>query len=108
MPIVGGRIELVVQAPSLAAKVREREAHVALALVGRIVDGGHEAFARGTLPGKGQEAVMGPVAVPGWGATEKLPVAVAEGRLPQQCKKSFVEDVQFLTPWFVRASSEMR
>jgi hypothetical protein len=52
---------------------------VALALVGGVVDGHDEPLS--TLPGKNQEAIVGPVAFPGGDASEQLPSAVTHRRL---------------------------
>src|SRR5262245_24646739 len=96
MPVVGGGGELIFKSPFLAAEVREGQADVALALVGGIVHGDHEALVLGPLPGKDQKAIMGPVAVPAGSAFEKLPLAVTKRRLPQEGQKAIIEIVQAL------------
>src|SRR3954466_5409948 len=57
VPVVNGLRQLILQAPFLAAQVRERKADVALALIGGVVDGHDEAVALAALPGERQEAV---------------------------------------------------
>src|SRR5215471_20863118 len=55
--VVGRLADPVLEPPASAPEVREGQPHVALALVGRVVDGDEQPFAGRVLPGKGHEAV---------------------------------------------------
>src|SRR5579863_4434001 len=81
VPLVPGRAELILQLPCPSGNIRKRQADMTLAVVGGIVYNDHERISPWVLPGERHEAVVGPVAVPGRCAFEKLPIAVAHGRL---------------------------
>src|SRR4051812_4206780 len=77
--VIGRGAEEVPQAPGLAAEVREGEREVALALVLGVVHRDHHPLSARALPGGRDEAVVGPVAVPGGPALDQLPAAVPHG-----------------------------
>ncbi len=77
VPLVGGVTEQILSRHCAVAEVCKRQPHVALALVGRVVHRHQQPLATGALPGKGQEAIPRPVALPGRSALEQLPFAVA-------------------------------
>jgi len=79
---------------------------VALTLVGSVVDGHDQPL--GTLPGKNQEAIVCPVAVPRRRAFEELPLPIAEGRLAQRREKTVVELAHLLIDRLIRAAAEVR
>ena len=107
LPIVRGITDQILQPPAAVAKVRKRQPHVTLALVGGIVHRHQQPLATGALPGKGQKAIAGPVAVPGGRAFEQLPLAVAHGRLTQHGQQPVVELFQPLVDRFLRTSNQM-
>src|SRR5262245_39366793 len=76
-----------------------------LALIGSVVDGDDHSL--GAAPGKNQEAIVSPVAVPAGRAFEQLPLAIAHGRLPQDVVKPVVELPQLLVRGFVWSSGQM-
>src|SRR4051794_14291656 len=80
VPIIAGRVELILQAPFVAGQVAPRQADMALTLIRRIIDGNDEPFVTGSLPSGGDKAVVCPVAFPARLAFEKLPLTVAHGR----------------------------
>src|SRR5262249_32959529 len=98
----------IFEAPFLAADIRERQAHVALTLVGGVVDRDCEALALLPLPRERQKTIVRPVAVPGGGAVQKLPLAVAKRRLTQQDEQTLVEFVQLPIDLLARPSAQMR
>ena len=99
--------EQVLKPPLAVAEVRERQPDIALALVGGIVHRHQQSVCTGTVPGKGQEAIPGPVAVPGGDAFEQLPLAVAHHWMAEYGQQSVVKLFQMLVDGFVRASDQM-
>ena len=71
LPVIRGMTEQVPKPPLAVAEVRERQPDIALALIGGIVHRHQQSVCTGTVPGKGQEAIPGPVAVPGGDAFEQ-------------------------------------
>src|SRR5262249_5525838 len=77
LAVICGMTEQVLKPPLAITEVRERQLDITLALVGGIVHRHQQSVCTGAVPGKGQEAVPGPVAIPGRDAFEQLPLAVA-------------------------------
>src|SRR5688572_13283184 len=73
MPVKAGVAQLIAQLPLFATQVVERQTHMALALVGGVVDSNDDPLGTDAMPGIGDETVVGPVAVPGGNAIEQLP-----------------------------------
>src|ERR1700730_18106325 len=107
VPLVPSRAELILQLPFLAGEIRKRQPNKTLALVGGIVDGGHERFALRSLPAENQEAIVRRVPFPGRGAFKQLPLAVANARLTKHGKQAVVKLFQLLIDGFLRASNEV-
>ena len=63
--VVDGVAQLILKPPGVPLEVGERQSRVTLALVWRVVRSNHNALVAGALPGKGDEIVRGPIAVPG-------------------------------------------
>src|SRR5262249_12854425 len=106
--VVDGCRELILEAPLPAIEIRERQPHVALALVGGIVDGHQQALAARTLPGEGHETVPRPVSLPRWQTLEQLPLTLAGNRLAQHAKKAIVKLLHLLVHGFSRTATQMR
>ena len=96
---------MILEFELLSAKVRKRKADAALALVGSVVDGHDEPLS--SLPGKNQEAIVGPVAFPGGDAFEKLPSSVAHRRLPQHVQQPLVKLTDHLVDRLIRAATKV-
>src|SRR5262245_15515286 len=87
MPVVSVRSQLIFDPPFFAPKIGERKTNVALALIAGIIHDNQKSFARGPLPGKGKETIVGPVAVPAWHALKKLPLTISKDRQPENAEK---------------------
>ena len=61
--------------PAAFPQFGEREPHVTLSLIPRIVHRHHQANLAGEAPGECQHAVHGPIALPGGSALQQLPLA---------------------------------
>ena len=97
---------MILEFESLSAKVRNTKADVALALVGGVVDGHDEPLS--TLPGKNQEAIVGPVAFLGGDASEQLPSAVTHRRLTQHVQQPLVKLTNCLVDRLIGAATQVR
>src|SRR5262249_39545944 len=91
VPVVDLRTQQVLKPPLAASQTRERQPNVALALVRGVVHGREQPLLPGPLPGEDQEAIARPVAIPGGGAFEQLPTALAHQRLAEYGKQPLVE-----------------
>src|SRR5437016_162164 len=80
---------------------------MALALVRRIVHRHQQPLVTSALPGKNQETIPGPVAIPSGNAFEQLPLAVAHSRMAQHRKQPIVKLFKFLIDRLVRPSNQM-
>src|SRR5437762_1138399 len=65
LPRVRRVTDHILESPLAVAEIRERQPHVTLTLVGGVVHRHQQALAARALPGKGQEALPSPIAVPG-------------------------------------------
>src|SRR4030095_3258962 len=99
--------EQVLQPPLAVAKVCERQPDITLAPVGGIVHRHQQSVCPWVVPGKGQEAIPGPVAVPGGYTFEQLPLAVAHHWMAEYGQQPVVKLFQMLVDGFVRASDKM-
>src|SRR5262245_32295291 len=99
--------EQVLKPPLAVAKVCERQPDITLALVWGIVHRHQQSVCPWVVPGKSQEAIPGPVAVPGGYAFEQLPMAVAHYRMAEYGQQPVVKLFQMLVDGFVRASDQM-
>ena len=77
--------------PSPARQFIPWQPDVTLALVGPIVHRHQQPIPTRALPGKGQEAIPGPVAFPGGSTFEQLPLAIAHDRLAENGKQPVVK-----------------
>src|SRR5262245_43374902 len=89
--IVAGVAGEVLQPHRAAGQPGPGRTDVALAPVAGVVDGDEQAPAVRTLPGPGEEAIPGPVAVPGRRADERAPLAVADGGPAEHGEEPVVE-----------------
>src|SRR4029434_11144796 len=99
--------EQVLQPPLAVAKLCERQPDITLALVGGIVHRHQQSVCPWVVPGKGQEAIPGPVTVPGGYTFEQLPLAVAHHWMAEHGEQPVVKLFQMLVDGFVRASDQM-
>src|SRR5262249_39783585 len=106
--VVGSVPYQVRQSPPVFPQVRERHPHVALALVPRVVHRDQEAVLTGDVPGERQEAVPGPVPLPGGNALEQLPLTRANGRPGEHAEEAVVELGQLLVDRLFGTPSEVR
>src|SRR5262245_50238513 len=63
--VVDGVAQLILKPPGVALEVGKGQSRVTLALVWRVVRSNHNALVVWALPGKGDETIRGPIAVPG-------------------------------------------
>ncbi len=87
LPLVGGITDQIIQLPLPVAEIRKRQPHVALTLIERIVHRHQQPLVIRVLPGKDQEAIAGPIALPGRGAFEQAPVPLSHDRPPQRSQQ---------------------
>src|SRR5262249_55219206 len=79
-----------------------------LALIARVIHGDHQWPVIRPRPGKNQETIMRPVALPAGRTLQHLPLAVAENGFPQKCQQAVVELMQALIDRLVRPAYKMR
>ncbi len=101
--VVDGVAEQVLKPPLRAAEIIERQAEVALALVRGVIHDRQQAVSFAVFPGKRDEAVPGPIAVPSRHAFQQSPAAVAHDGLTQHCQQPLVERMQLRVASFLRA-----
>src|SRR5438445_4390293 len=106
--IVGGGSHQVLELYRLALEGRERQTDVALALVAGIVDGHDETLAVLPLPAPGEEAVVGPVAVPGGGARDLAPLSIPDACSSQHRQEAVVELLQGPVDGLARSANQVR
>src|SRR4029453_12584280 len=106
--IVACPFHVILEPPLTTIEIREREPDEALALIGSVVHGHQQPLIPWTLPGIGQEAVRGPVTLPGRQALEQLPLALADDRLSQHGEQEIIEARQLRLGSLDRASNQMR
>jgi hypothetical protein len=103
--VVRGGANLVLESPLAASKVRDGQPDVALALVRSVVHGGQQPLITWAIPGKGYEAIAGPIAFPSGDAFQQLPLAITHSRLAQHGQQPIVEPLQLRIGRFERASA---
>src|SRR5262249_50881381 len=122
VPVVRGIPQQVRQPPPVFPEVCERQPHVTLALVSRIVHRHQQALlpltptplprgergrGEGGLPGERQEAVPGPVPLPGGNTLEQLPLTLADRRVAEHSEEPVVEPGNLLVDRLGRATYQM-
>src|SRR6267143_6447697 len=106
--IVGGGSHQVLELYRVALEVRERQTDIALALVAGIVDGHEETLAVLPLPAPGDEAVGGPVAVPGGGARDLAPLSIPDACSSPHRQEAVVELLQGPVDGLARSANQVR
>jgi len=87
---VHGWTHEVLQKDGSSAQIPERNVHIALTLIGRVVDDGDKSPRR-RVPGEADKAVPRPVALPRRREVEQLPIARLRLRLPNTAQEANIE-----------------
>src|SRR5262245_8124328 len=107
VPVVVGAAQPILEPPRLAPEACERQADVTLTLVAGVVDG-NDPFFGIALPGKDEEAVVRPVALPCRTAFEDLPLAVTDDGLAEDREQLVVKRNERLIDRLARRPAQVR
>jgi hypothetical protein len=107
-PVVSGIAELVLNTPSRRGDICEWQSHMTLALVRGVVYGDQQTLAIGALPGKHDETIVSPIAVPGRHTFEQLPLAAAHNWIPNQGQQATIELLKLCIDRLVGTAAEVR
>ncbi len=91
-----------------ATEILKRQRHMALTLIGRIIDRNHHDGSVRTDPRKDNKAVICPVAFPAWRAIQESPFSISNSRMPKDGKQSVVEQAQVNINRFNRPADKVR